>query len=116
MSDTTHLEDVGAIAVEMANSKRYEKLYEALGEYIGGFSALWGFVATVGDVFHEEAKRLVYDNDDKPWKDGEGWVESVTATADRVMDAAIKDPASVPANNFTKEQRDWIRPHIRMVL
>ncbi len=109
--DTTRLEDIGAIAVEFGSNERYGELYEKLGPFIGGFSSLWGFVASVGEVFHDEARETYAAQDG--W-DGDSWPESVFATVEAVMAAAIENPETVPTDNFSKAQREWIRKHVRI--
>ena len=110
--DITRLEDIGAIAVEFGSNERYGELREKLGPYLAGFTGLWGFVATVGDVFHDEARRIYAGQD--AW-DGDSWPESVFATVEEVMAAAIEKPEAVPGDNFSKAQREWIQKYVRIV-
>lgn len=104
------VEDIGAIAFEFGTHEQIGDLYNALGDYLGGFTALWGFYASAGQVFHEEVSK----HPAGVW-DRYSWPESVDKTVDNIVKAAIANPASVPADNFSDEQRKWLQKHIEII-
>ena len=105
----TQMEDVGAISFQFGGSKRYKRFYEEVAPILGGFSGVWGFVATAGLAFHAEAKKKVYDAPENPWDGGDGYIDSVDATVENIHRVAMEDPNAVPGTNFSDAQFKWLR-------
>jgi hypothetical protein len=82
MENLKLLQNVSSFSAEFHTHGKYKRFYNQYADQLSGFSGIWTFCCFAGQALTNVEPKHGYDD---------GWIETVTAFVQNVLDAALKE-------------------------